>query len=407
MSGSQPSFRERFRLTLRRQIDPTKCRILVVDDVELNRRLIRDLLAAGGFENVAVAANGKEALAAIQAETPDLLILDLMMPVMDGLELTRLLRADRAYDMLPILVQTALREPEAKRDAFLAGANDIVTKPLDRDELNARARVHLQNAKLLRELDAFQRRLQSELAEAESLQESVLPSADTIATVSARAGVVISHHFQPTGELSGDYWAIDTLNDNTIGFLIADEVGHGVAAALRSFSLHATATPLSIRWGGGSPSEFLHRLNGHILATTAEVGRFTAALVGRLDVGAGRFSSAGAGMRDGLILRADGSSAPIPGNGLPLGISACAAWADFETEIGAGDTILCFSDALIETVDDNGGELPRERVIAWANAAVKDDPATIAGVVADRFRAQWGHRIIDDLLIVAIHMPGP
>jgi len=119
--------------------DPAAQHILVVDDVEKNARLLADVLAAKGYRTSKV-ASGQEALAAIAAESPDLVLLDVMMPGLDGYAVCRAIRADSAHAMLPVVLVTALDPAQERIKGIEAGADDFLTKPVNQAELLARVR---------------------------------------------------------------------------------------------------------------------------------------------------------------------------------------------------------------------------------------------------------------------------
>ncbi|MDB4945920.1 MAG: domain S-box protein [Labilithrix sp.] len=114
-------------------------RVLVVDDELKNQKLLLVMLAPEGYV-VATAGSGAEALAAVALERPDLILLDVMMPVMDGFELATRLKADPATRNIPIIMVTVRDDREAKMRGLLAGAEDFLSKPVDRAELKARVR---------------------------------------------------------------------------------------------------------------------------------------------------------------------------------------------------------------------------------------------------------------------------
>jgi DNA-binding response OmpR family regulator len=114
-----------------------KCKILVVDDEENNRELLRQELTDANMD-VALASDGMTALA--QAARADLLLLDIMMPGMDGREVCRRLRATEATSKLPIIMVSAMGEIKDKLQALELGANDYVTKPYDADQLIQKVR---------------------------------------------------------------------------------------------------------------------------------------------------------------------------------------------------------------------------------------------------------------------------
>ena len=120
-------------------------KIMVVDDDPNIRELVCTLLKDGGFDT-AEAKDGQHALRIIMDENPDLLIIDLMMPHMDGYELCRRLR--QYYENLPVLMLTAKGELPSKVKGFEAGADDYLTKPFEKDELLLRVRALLRRYKI-------------------------------------------------------------------------------------------------------------------------------------------------------------------------------------------------------------------------------------------------------------------
>lgn len=118
---------------------PDAGRILVVDDVEKNARLLADVLGARGFSARSV-LSGEAALAAVAEEAPDLVLLDVMMPGMDGYAVCRALRADLRHAMLPIVLVTALDPTTERVKGLEAGADDFLSKPVNQAELLARVR---------------------------------------------------------------------------------------------------------------------------------------------------------------------------------------------------------------------------------------------------------------------------
>lgn len=117
-------------------------RILIVDDLVDNLFLMQTVLEAEGYE-VEVADNGRLAVAMVEATPPDLILLDVMMPEMNGYEVTQQIRQMQEIPYIPILLVTAYAEPKAIEGLNL-GANDFIRKPIDFDELMARVRAFLQ-----------------------------------------------------------------------------------------------------------------------------------------------------------------------------------------------------------------------------------------------------------------------
>lgn len=148
--------------------------ILVVDDVPANLGLLFDALTQTGHR-VLVAESGESALAQLQHETPDMVLLDYMLPSMDGLEVCRRIKARPECTDLPILFLTAVNELDEKVRALDADAVDYVTKPIQTPEVLARVRTHLRIARLQRELaDELEMRREAEEQLRDSLNQALL-----------------------------------------------------------------------------------------------------------------------------------------------------------------------------------------------------------------------------------------
>jgi class 3 adenylate cyclase/CheY-like chemotaxis protein len=142
-----------------RQADGAQ-RILVVDDVEKNVRLLADVLAAKGYRT-STAMSGEAALAAIDREPPDLVLLDVMMPGISGYDVCRAIRAEPRHAMLPVVLVTALDPAQERVKGLDAGADDFLTKPVNQAELMARVRSLLRIKSLYDQVQAHKSELES------------------------------------------------------------------------------------------------------------------------------------------------------------------------------------------------------------------------------------------------------
>src|SRR6059036_4173687 len=144
--------------------DPIQARILVVDDEPANVRLLERMLAEGGYRQVKSTTDSRQVLALAGAFEPDLILLDLMMPHLDGIAVIQQLRIPEDV-FLPILVLTADATSEAKKRALEAGAKDFLTKPFDRLEVMLRIRNLLDTRRLYLDLERHNRSLEQVIAE--------------------------------------------------------------------------------------------------------------------------------------------------------------------------------------------------------------------------------------------------
>src|SRR6185369_5468539 len=149
-----------------------KAKILVVDDTPANVKLLADLLAVKGYD-VVTAANGEEGLKRLAADRPDLVLLDIMMPGMNGYEVCRAIRSDPAHGVLPVVMVTSLDPTQERIKGLDAGADDFLTKPINQPELLARVKSLLRIKALydqLNDLNAnLEKRVTDGVAELERL----------------------------------------------------------------------------------------------------------------------------------------------------------------------------------------------------------------------------------------------
>jgi CheY-like chemotaxis protein len=179
-------------------------KILVVDDQPVIHKLLGFYLNAGGHENLTFAEDGDDALEAIEADKPDLVLFDLQMPRMGGFEVCKVLRNDPRYLMLPILVQTAANSPEDRAEVFRSGATDMVGKPVNDAELLARVGIHLQNRHMLNQLSVYRESMERELQLARDMQHRIMPNPGDLAKLNEKYGIEFKSHFQTCDALGGD-----------------------------------------------------------------------------------------------------------------------------------------------------------------------------------------------------------
>jgi len=208
-------------------------KILVVDDKQENVELLKALLRRSGYP-VITAFNGREALEKVKEEKPDLILLDVMMPILDGFQTCRILKEDVKTRRIPIVMLTAKTERKDKILGLDTGADDYITKPFERDELLARVRSLLRIKDLNDRLEVAnqqlaekQKALEEELQQGRKIQMSMLPLENPKIHGYDIVGVCI-----PAQEVGGDYYDFIFLSENQLSIAIGDVVGKGVPAAL-------------------------------------------------------------------------------------------------------------------------------------------------------------------------------
>ncbi|MCT7982540.1 response regulator [Laspinema sp. A4] len=164
---------------------PEDCLILVVDDVRQNLQVIGEILELAGYETT-FAPSGQQALSRVKTAQPDLILLDLMMPEMSGIEVCEILKKDPDFSEIPIIFLTASNEIDNLLQAFKKGANDYITKPFRSEEILVRIEAQLTNKKLKQKLEEKNQELEAEIGVRRRTEES-LQQAIELANAANRA----------------------------------------------------------------------------------------------------------------------------------------------------------------------------------------------------------------------------
>lgn len=203
-----------------------KGRILAVDDTPASLKLLSDILAAEGYE-VRSAINGELALHAAAHDPPELLLLDIRMPEMDGFEVCRRLKADPATRAVPIIFVSALSETDEKVQGFRLGAVDFVTKPFQKEELLARVRTHLEVNRLRNHLEDLVEERTRELLESEQkLKQSLVDSISAISATIEMRDPYTAGHQRRVADLASAIGRQLQLSENRIEGLYLASVTH-------------------------------------------------------------------------------------------------------------------------------------------------------------------------------------
>ena len=378
----------------------SSAQILVVDDMPIMRKMIGMCLERGGFHNISFAEDGDEALEKIAESQPDLVILDLNMPKVSGYDVCRQLRADERTASLPILVQSASETAEERVEVFAVGATDFVSKPINHPELLARVCMHLENRFLIRNLSDFQDMMQTELKMAREMQHSLLPETQVIKDVEAVGDAKIEAFYKASFELGGDLWGTWPLPGNKLGIYVLDVTGHGVGAALNTFSLHATMARFEDK--KLDPAAFLDALNSSLVGSF-QLGRFATMFYAVLDCQSHELVYAGAGAPRPIIYGVEGSRT-LDSSGLPIAIVKSATYENRTDRLAPGESLFCYSDVLVEAEQPDGSMLGEEGLVRWIEeASAEVGRNTSVERLLDRFYEGQEENLPDDLTAVAIH----
>lgn len=345
--------------------------ILVVDDDPVARRVVQALLAERGHR-VDACASGEEALALFAHGAHAVVVTDWMMPGIDGLELVRRIRAEPGARYTYLVVLTARDEQGSALSALDAGADDLLPKPVRKEELLGRLRVAeriigLQERLLAgnRELLTVNQRMKRALEAAVAVQRSLLPARPPEVD-----GIRFAWRALPCDELGGDTLNLIQLDPRSIAFYVLDVSGHGVSSALLAVQVHRLLS------GGGAgsmlrddqgrpvpPLALLHALNARFPVQVDAPQYFTIAY-GLLDVVEHRAVIGCAGHPGPLVLRADGGSEQLRTPSHPIGWFEGdeAEFAQVEVVLGPGDRVVLYSDGAIECPDPDNTPFGADRL---------------------------------------------
>lgn len=339
--------------------------LLVVDDNDDNRYTLTRRLQREGYHDLAIAADGREALARMGERPFDLVLLDIMMPEMNGYEVLEHLKADATLRDMPVIMISALDEMESVVRCIELGAEDYLTKPFNPTLLRARVGASLEKKRLRdavkRSLDA----LQQELAAARALQLGMLPQ--SFPEWSPARPVKIHAIMHPAREVGGDLYDCFAVGEHGLCFLVGDVSGKGASAAMfmaRARSLVRMAVALWRDWReeDASPARLLEAVNRELCQNNAD-RMFVTLFLGLVDLRSGEVRGANAGHPAPHILSPGREPRRIDIRpGLPLGVRGAARFDDHALTLSAGDTLFIYSDGVFEAADKAGNLFSIERL---------------------------------------------
>ncbi len=349
-------------------MSPDSGRLLVVDDNPDNLDMLSRRLRRCGYE-VASAEHGRQALEQAGREKFDLVVLDIMMPDMDGFEVLEHLRRTHTVADLPVIMATAKDASDDIVRALELGANDYVTKPLDFRVLLARVRTQLALKHVTRALASANQRMKRDLDAGARVQRALIPASSP-----AVRGIECAWIFEPCSELGGDTLDVYSLEDGMLGLYLLDVSGHGVPAALLSVTLSRVLSPhgagLMLQDGaetagrgygvgprgavGGphrtralSPAAVAGRLNARFPMDPATCQYFTI-LYAVLDVTGRELRYVAAGHPGPIHVSAGGGATVFESTGLAIGWLPEATFEERTLKLQPGDRVYFYSDGVVE-----------------------------------------------------------
>lgn len=371
-------------------IENENFKVLIVDDTPKNIQVLGSMLRDEKYD-IYFANSGRAALIQIEHSDFDLILLDIMMPEMDGYEVCSMLKGDDRTKDIPVIFLTARNDNESVIEGFKRGAQDYVTKPFEASELLMRVKTQI-TLKVARD----------KLKEANSKMKAELDFAKTIHSKIVTFNTPVMKNFYikadniSVGGIGGDFIECLKLDNGNTGIAFVDVSGHGISAALMVSALKFIIG--SNFKGIDKPSEALYYLNNMINNTFIGDGITLSAIYFIIDDESGKIILSSCSQEDAILMKRDGIY-PLTAKGIILGIldnesikeSKDINFKDIEINMEKGEKLFFYTDGLVETK-----YLNRDGLNSILNSLKSDDTDYIFEYINKEMKEQIEHEEKDD-----------
>jgi len=334
---------------------PDKPVILAIDDTPENLDVVKGILSS--HYTVKAAINGPMALKIVEKQPPDLILLDIMMPDMNGYEVCERLKSNPDSSNIPVIFLTAMDQTTDESKGFDLGAADYITKPVNPPILEARVKTHLALKQAMDDLQGAyavikrqKDRMQEELNVGHTIQMSMLPL--DFPAFPERPEFDLHGLLKPAREVGGDFYDFFMVSEDELCLVVGDVSGKGVPAAL---FMAVTQTMIKTASSGDrSPASIVTRVND-ALSSDNPASMFVTLFLVIVDIRTGRFRYCNAGHNPPYIIHPDGSLTCLnQRHGVVMGALPGLAYGEDETGMEKGDELFIFTDGVTEAMDRNG-----------------------------------------------------
>ena len=373
-------------------------RILVVDDDSLTRFLLLHMLEDAGYTDCFEADCGREAIQLAEKIKPDVVLLDVFMPDMDGYEVAPVLKKMSGDIYLPIIFITALDDQEGLAKCLEVGGDDFAPKPFDRTILVAKIRAHSRTRLLSirashqnQELEYFRNGVEREHSIVEHIFSNALKR-------NKKVSKYFDYRLAPASSFNGDLFLTEPSPSGGLYFLVGDFTGHGLASAIGALPVAKAFQAMTPK--GVSIPEMAATINNTLLFLLPG-DMFFAAIIGEVSNNGTKITLFNGGMPDMIIVAPDGQiKKRFASLHMALGILDNVEFEDdsehYEAEIG--DRLIGYSDGVIELTNDDEKMLGEDALMAW----LKEDPAIEINALSDKLDSFRGNaEQLDDITLVS------
>lgn len=384
-------------------MDFSQAKILIVDDVEDNRDVLARRLKRQGLVDIQQAGDGLDALEKVRGEPFDLILLDVMMPRMNGIDALQALKDEGWLKTTSVVMISAASEIETVVRCIELGAEDYLPKPFNPALLAARVGAVLER-KLLRDVNRRQlERLERELAEAWLCQQSMLPTDFPVDP----AVLDIFASVDPALEVGGDLYDVFEVAPGLIALAIGDVAGKGASAALfmartRSLLRAGTLQFHAVSGRVPRPSEIVALVNDELNKNNPQ-SRFVTLFLAFLELSTGRLSYCNAGHVYPVLAGANGVSEVATSPDPALGVIDGLDFHDHDLTLALNDCLFLTSDGLSDMQNAEQAQFGTENVLAEISAHKALPAAELAGAVLTKAQAfAGGAAQFDDITVLVV-----
>lgn len=372
--------------------------VLLVDDAPANLQVVNSILKS--TYKVQIATSGEKALKiASRSPAPDLILLDVMMPEMDGYEVCSRLKSAADTRDIPVIFLTGQTESEDETKGFAVGAVDYIHKPFSPAVVKARVHTHLVLRGMRERLASQLLTIQHEMETARQIQLSILPRG-----IPSLPGLDIAARYIPMKSVAGDFYDFIVIDEKRIGILVADVSGHGMPAALISSMLKiALAAQISC---ASDPARVLAGLNQALCGKFQ--GHFVTAAYVLVDTEKQQLSYAGAGHPPLIVWdNSGGVSREYLENGLFLGFFPDATYTSVDIPFREGDWGVLYTDGILEMTNPLEEQFGIDRFKTFLQSNHDRSAGPFADEILNEL-SHWsdttsGREPEDDVTLLAIH----
>lgn len=363
--------------------------LLLVDDNEDNRYTLTRRLQREGYANLTSAVDGRQALELLGARSFDLVLLDVMMPDLNGYEVLEHMRADNQLRHIPVIMISALDEIDSVIRCVELGAEDYLSKPFNPTLLRARVGASLEKKRLRDEIVAVLGRLEYELESARKVQLGMVPIDFSVPTAAGQVEIFAT--LEPARQIGGDLYDFFWSEDGKLYFVIADVSDKGAPAALfmarTKTMIRMVATLAGTRDGAPvEPSLIIRKVNEELCLDNRE-GMFVTVIFGILDPATAVVSFCNAGHNPPYIVSSTNGVVALAGpRSKPLGIRPTFSYETATHKLDPGDCLFLYTDGITEAMNPAGDWLSDVRLEEALGALAGEPASAVVGKIIETVR---------------------